>query len=290
MLLLTVLACASTTPSNPDTTDEEVWIDPADWPAAVGGDRPTRVFAPLASYEGGRLPLVLSLHGYGASGSLQELYFGLSPQVEARGFVLVAPDGLVDADGARFWNATDACCDFYGDGTDDVAYLTGLLDELEAKMPIDPDRIVVVGHSNGGFMAWRLACEIPDRLAGIASLAGATWLDAADCRVEAPVSALQMHGTADDTILYDGFPGLYPSAEASIGRAATLAGCDPDAASLGTADDDGAVAGAETERLAWEGCTGDVELWRMDGSGHIPLPTPSWQQDLLDWLLGAHRP
>lgn len=288
MLLLTSLACTSSSPSETSTT-EEVWIDPDTWPAAVGGDRPTRVVAPVASYDGGRLPLVLSLHGYGATGSLQELYFGLSPQVEARGFVLVAPDGLVDDDGARFWNATDACCDFYGVGTDDVAYLTGLIDELEASMPIDPDRIVVVGHSNGGFMAWRLACEIPDRLAGVASLAGATWLDPEDCRVEAPISALQMHGTADDTILYDGYPGLYPSAETSIGRAAALAGCGAEPVSRGTADDDGAVAGDETERLAFEGCSADVELWRMEGSGHIPLPTPSWQADLLDWLLGARR-
>ncbi|MCA9489206.1 MAG: alpha/beta fold hydrolase, partial [Myxococcales bacterium] len=187
------------------------------------------------------------------------------------------------------WNATDACCDFDGADVDDVAYLTGLLDELEASMPIDPERIVVVGHSNGGFMAWRLACEIPERLAGIASLAGATWLDAADCREEAPLSALQMHGTVDDTILYDGFPGFYPSAETSIGRAASLAGCDPEPVSAGLRDDDAAVAGEETERLVFEGCSEDVQLWRMEGSGHIPLPTPSWQQDLLAWLLGARR-
>ncbi|MBA2319814.1 MAG: hypothetical protein H0V89_01555, partial [Deltaproteobacteria bacterium] len=212
-----------------------------------------------------------------------------STQAERLGFLLVLPDGTVDGNALRFWNATPACCDFAGTGVDDVGYLSGLVDEMEAAFPVDPARVSFVGHSNGSFMAYRMACEVPERIAAIAGLAGSTWKDAEDCAVDGPVAALHVHGDLDDTILYDGSP-YYPSAEETIGRWAEKAGCEGEPVVVDEQDFDDAVAGAETVRSEWQGCERDVALWKMTGSGHIPFVTPAFQAELAEWVLEAGGP
>jgi polyhydroxybutyrate depolymerase len=131
--------------------------------AVIGGERPVTVVVP-SSYDGSPTPLVVLLHGYGASAVLQDIYFGLSALAESRGFVLALPDGTLDTSGRRFWNAGDACCDFGEAEVDDVGYLTSVLDELEASYAIDPKRVFFVGHSNGGFMSYRMACDLAGRV------------------------------------------------------------------------------------------------------------------------------
>ncbi|MBL9037642.1 MAG: hypothetical protein JNG84_03905, partial [Archangium sp.] len=71
--------------------------------------------------------------------------------------MVVLPDGLVDSLGYRFWNATPACCNLENQAVDDVAYLTSVLDAVEAEVRIDPARVYFTGHSNGGFMSFRMA-------------------------------------------------------------------------------------------------------------------------------------
>jgi polyhydroxybutyrate depolymerase len=89
--------------------------------------RPYRVRAPGNYTTLGPLPLVVLLHGYGANATGQEAYFALGPQVSERRFLLALPDGTRDARGQQFWNATDACCNFYNAAVDDVAYLRALI-------------------------------------------------------------------------------------------------------------------------------------------------------------------
>ena len=100
---------------------------------------------------------------------------------DQEGFLYLHPDGTTDCLGDPFWNATDACCNFCGSSVDDVAFLSAVLDAIEAQFTVDPRRIFLIGHSNGGFMSYRMACEHADRVAAIASLAGATWFDPLDC-------------------------------------------------------------------------------------------------------------
>src|SRR2546426_27604 len=75
-------------------------------------------------------------------------------------FIYAYPDGLTDVLGQRFWNATDACCDIYNKPTDDVYFATAVLADVQSSWSVDPKRIYVFGHSNGGFMAHRLACDL----------------------------------------------------------------------------------------------------------------------------------
>ena len=199
-------------------------------------------------------------------------------------------------DGDRFWNATDACCDLYGTGVDDVGWLTSILDDLIDRFPVDEERIYVTGLSNGGFMSYRMACELSDRVAAIASVAGMDFADATDCVPAEPVSVLHIHGTADDTVPYDGWdlPGyVIPSARDSVVRWAERAGCDPsDTGDAGDADYIEDIAGEETTRSTWTaGCVPghDAALWTMEGAEHVPAFTPRLGRDLLDWLLAHER-
>ena len=181
-----------------------------------------------ASYDAGLpAPLLILLHGYTGSGQDIDAYFDLGPAAEARGFVYAFPDGTYDSDGNRFWNATDACCDFDRSGVDDVAYLTDVIADIPAELAIDPKRIALVGWSNGGFMSYRMACDQADLVAAMVSLAGATFADPADCAPSEPVSVAQIHGTADDVIRYEGgepftdTTGPYPGAETTAATWAT---------------------------------------------------------------------
>ncbi len=265
-------------------------------PIMIGtADRPARLVMPPAHDGTTELPLVVLLHGYGVTGAIQDAYFHLSAIARLRGFYLIIPDGTEDATGKRFWNAQPGCCDFGNTGVDDVGYLTSLIDQAEAALPIDRTRIYFMGHSNGGFMSYRMACEISDRIAGIAVLAGGDFVDPTACVPSRPVSVLHMHGTADMTVSYDStlvtpeHAGAVESAE----RWATRAGCDLAMATMDPPFDlDTAITGPETTATNYvAGCTGAVVTrFTMVGSPHIPAFPQTSTERAVDWLLARSAP
>jgi polyhydroxybutyrate depolymerase len=265
----------------------------------VGGARPVTVHIP-ASYDPARpAPMLILLHGFTASGEEVDSYFNLGPAAEARGFVYAYPDGTFDADGNRFWNATDACCNFSGADVDDVAYLTDVIDETSAELAIDPKRIAFVGHSNGGFMSYRMACERADRVAAIVSLAGATYADPAGCAPSESVSVLQIHGRYDDTILYEGgsIDVPYPGAQTTAETWATYDGCDGTASMLtenvdvdaDRADGDDP---AESSVREWSGCESEaaVQLWTIPFGSHAPTLSQAFPDAVMDFLVNHPKP
>ena len=173
-------------------------------PERFGGDRPARYVLPDNYDSQVPAPLVLSLHGFTGTANGQNQYFGLSQQTKQNGVILILPNGRSNPDGNQFWAATDYCCDFYQQGDDDVAYLLGLIEEAQTYFNIDRSRIALIGHSNGGFMSYRLACEASDVITHIVSLAGASWANIDQCTRPTPLSVLQIHGTLDLVIRYDG--------------------------------------------------------------------------------------
>jgi polyhydroxybutyrate depolymerase len=272
----------------------DAWMPDAGPPIVLGtADRPARVVLPTAHDGTTPLPLIILLHGYGASAALEDLYLHLSTITRASGAYLVLPDGTPNSMGHRFWNAMPACCNFEGSSVDDVAYLTSLIDQAEAMLPIDRTRIYFFGHSNGGFMSYRMACEISPRLAAIAVLAGGDYPLETDCVPTRPVSVLHIHGTADTEVLFNGMAGGYTGAVDSSQRWARRAHCDTTMAHTSTPIDfDSSVDGAETTATSnVVGCMGGVvTLYRMEGSGHLPtLPAASVQM-VVDWLLARSAP
>jgi polyhydroxybutyrate depolymerase len=261
----------------------------------AGAERPVTVKVPASYDPATPAPLLILLHGYSATGSLQDLYFGLTPVAEARGIIYAHPDGTTDANDNQFWNATDACCDLGGTGVDDVGYLLGLVDEITSKVNVDPKRIYFAGHSNGGFMSYRLACEASDKIAAIVSLAGAGFADEADCDATTPLSVLQIHGDMDATVQYGGgtLAASYPSAAESTLHFASLASCDTTLAPGGDALDlDSGLPGDETTVQAYPNCSPGVavELWTIVGDGHIPSLAPGFADKLVGFLMDHPKP
>jgi len=241
-------------------------------------------------------PLVVLLHGYSSSGRAVEAYTRLGDVVDELGFLLALPDGTEDLLGLRFWNATDACCDHFGSGTDDVGYLTRLLDAVGAAARVDGRLVFFAGHSNGGFMSYRMACALPERVAAIASLAGATYDDPSRCMPAENVHTLQVHGTSDTVIRYGGGctpMGCYPGAVQTAETWAMYNGCSltPDL-SAPPLDLDAGRPGAETTvaRYTME-CDpgGSAELWTIEGGSHSPALTAQFPQLVAGWLLDHGR-
>jgi polyhydroxybutyrate depolymerase len=113
------------------------------------------------------------------------------------GFVTVVPTGVDFT-----WNAGTCCGTAVAEGIDDVGYLRAVIVDIAANLDVDPDRIFVVGLSNGGMMAYRLGCEIPELLAGIAVVEGVLVFE--PCRPESPLDLIQIHQMGDDIVPYRG--------------------------------------------------------------------------------------
>ena len=190
-------------------------------------------------------------------------------------------------EGNQYWNAPD-CCDKYDEGDDDIAYLTGLITEAEELLSIDTDRIYIVGLSNGGFMAHFLACSRPDLIRGIASLAGQAPSEPEQCQPDEGVSMLQIHGTLDSIVPYNG-SFVFSSTPETVDLWVGNNGCDGDTpGSEAPKNYDYLVPGAETSKITYSDCqTGSsVGLWTLTGSGHVPFPHPDLTPDILSWLFG----
>lgn len=238
-------------------------------------------------------PLVVLLHGYTSSGKQQESYMRFGELVDEFGFILATPDGTQEADGRKnqFWNATQACCNFQGSEVDDSEYLIGLINELKGKYTIDANRVYLIGHSNGGFMSHRMAHDHPDTIAAIASLAGASMLTMAGEAPERPVNILQIHGTKDQTIRFEGgeIGGTrYPSAEETVEKWALYNGLGVEKKKTirKKMDLDRRPEGKETTITRYDK-KGSVELWTIQEGGHIPGITPDFSRSVIEWLM-AH--
>jgi polyhydroxybutyrate depolymerase len=264
--------------------------------AVDAGRGPVTVYVPNGYSPGTPIPLLLLLHGYSSSGPAVESWIGYLSAVDVRGFAYAFPSGRVDSFGQRFWTATDACCNLFNQGgpNDDSQYLRTLIDRIRQSLAIDGERIWIAGHSNGGFMAHRMACDHSRIIAGIVSLAGATFSDPAACAASQPVHVLEIHGTSDNVILYGGgsLSGRsYPGAVATSQSWAAKNRCEASLVSttLGALD---LVGGSdlETDVLRYSaGCDipGSAEHWRMNGASHSPTLSASFRDRTLDFLF-AH--
>ncbi|HVV50044.1 MAG TPA: PHB depolymerase family esterase, partial [Polyangia bacterium] len=172
--------------------------------AARAADPEVHVLPVADRAPGERVPLLVYLHGLGGSGSEALAAPALRALAERGRMVLVAPDGNLDREGRRFWNAGGACCNFDGKAVNDVARLEALISRWLERPEIDPARVYVVGFSNGGFMAHRLACFMDDRLAAVVSIGGAGRARDEACAPASPISVLEVHGDADPVVRYDG--------------------------------------------------------------------------------------
>jgi len=212
--------------------------------------RECAVILPPGLPEGTRLPVVFLLHGMGDGPGTVRDAGDWTNAVLARRFMLVTPTGFGSS-----WNAGDCCGIAKATGVDDTSYLATLVDEIGRRPDVDPSRMFVAGFSNGGMMAYRFAC-VSDRIAGMASVSGTPVID---CPPKRPLPVLHIHGTADDTVPYEGGSGLvaaimgvqFAPIETAMDRIATDDGC--------TAAPSQRTAGELTYR-DWSGCGGGARV------------------------------
>lgn len=261
------------------------------------GDR--TVLGLPTEFVDGETPLIVSLHGYAGDSLYHSAFVPLHQRVNADGFALLLPNALPDGAGNPAWNPTDQCCDGGKAGENDVAYLTELVAEATKARNFGP--LYFFGYSNGGFMAYHMACKALTGLRAVVGLAGTSYVQDSSCDGAPPVSVLHIHGTADNVILYDGDEiepdpnvdgerAFYAGAEDMVTRWSRRAGCDwPEHAQPhASLDLDQYVPGPETQVLRPEsGCADgiSVELWSGVDSGHGPSYGDAFMDALLDWLL-----
>jgi polyhydroxybutyrate depolymerase len=221
-----------------------------------------------------------------------------------RKFILVLPEGKLEPRVLRegserpnqFWNANQSCCDLRtaeekeARPVDDVKYLTELTELVLQRYHADKKRVYLYGHSNGAMMAHRLACEKSPLFAAIAAFAGGTLGEDENCPATEPLSVLQIHGTSDELIPYngavtDGF-GYYPGGWQTAHRWAAINGCENSVQMQKNISLDLATAGRETSRFSWNKCVGhsEVALWSIVGGVHVPPLSPTFSHHVLDWL------
>jgi polyhydroxybutyrate depolymerase len=257
---------------------------------AAGGLQREYVVHLPPGYDGTEpAPLVFNLHGFGGDITSQDTSTDLPTLAGERGYIVVTPQGApldipdnapaaarsAGFEGLAFWNffgsepgdvtvngATIPLADL---GEDDVEFIDTLIDTVSAEYCVDADRVFSTGMSNGAGMTTTLGCELGDRIAAIAPVAGVNL--SGTCPGDHPVSVLAIHGDADPIAGYTGsslmgFDLGNPSVPDRMAAWASFDGCDAEPAV------DESTPGLEVTR--WSGCEDrtTVELWTLAGWGH----------------------
>jgi polyhydroxybutyrate depolymerase len=213
-----------------------------------GLERSYVLYVPTTYKTNRPMPLVFNFHGLGSTGESQFAYSELSTLAEKFKFILVSPNGLGNS-----WNG-GFCCGFAAAaGIDDVGFTSDMIDEISSEYCVNSDRIYSTGISNGGFMSYRLACDLADRIAAIGPVAAANVT--ISCEPSRPVPVIAMNGTDDILVSYAG--GL-----ASVQLWAAGNGCSD---TPEVVYDEG-----EVTCVAYEDCAEEAtaEICTIEGGGH----------------------
>jgi polyhydroxybutyrate depolymerase len=219
-----------------------------------------------------KLPLVIALHGGGGQGKGMDALTHFNQVADRTPFIVVYPDGI-DKNWADGREATKPD----KNGVDDVAFLSALIDKLVKEQNVDPARVYITGISNGGFMAARLGCDLADKVAAIAVVA-ATLPERyePDCKPSRPISVLQINGTDDPLVPYNGGAvgilggrGQAVSAEDAVQFWAKADGCD-DKPTVTRLRNTVLLDGTNTQMTQYTGCQDDSEVmfYKVNNGGH----------------------
>lgn len=147
-----------------------------------------------------KIPLVFNLHGFTSNAIQQELYSGMNAVADVERFAVCYPNGVGSA-----WNVGWT----FGSNADDVGFISLLIDDLSSKYNFNKNKVYSCGMSNGGFMSYKLACELNNKIAAIASVTGSMTPGATTlCNSENTVPIMEIHGTSDNTVAYNGTPSI----------------------------------------------------------------------------------
>ena len=171
----------------------------SEWTITVGSlQRKARVHVPTSYDPIARTPVVINIHGRTGWAQQQANLSRAIAKSDAEGFIVIHPEGTGSP---TAWNAGGGCCDpAAANNVDDSGFISQLIDEAAARLCVDADRVYVMGLSNGGYLAHRLACEHADKIAAIGPVAGV--ISMPTCNPTRPMPMMIVHGTADSIVQY----------------------------------------------------------------------------------------
>jgi polyhydroxybutyrate depolymerase len=156
-----------------------------------------------------RVPLMIVLHGGMGNAEHTQATVGMDDVADQGQFIVAYPNGIggrfAIMENKRTWNAGRCCGQAVQQNIDDVRFIERMIDEINSKFQIDMKRIYVTGMSNGAMMAYRLACDIPDKIAAIVPVSGTLAVDNCDSAIDIPV--LHIHGELDENVPFHGGKG-----------------------------------------------------------------------------------
>ena len=171
---------------------------------SINSDGVNRNFNAYFPYDtSNQTPMIILMHGLGGNAQSME---SLNDYFLDKSMVTLFPqayyyENLPIFGSTTIWNAADT-----PEFLSDVSFIENAIDFMVANYTfIDPDRIYAAGMSNGGFMAYRLACDSANKIAAFASVTGHMWLidndsDCIDQNKNIPI--MQIHGTLDEVVPY----------------------------------------------------------------------------------------
>lgn len=227
--------------------------------------RTYRLYVP-AIYTGTTArPLVFNLHGYTSNALAQQQYTLFEPIADTANFLMVLPQGTKDGSNQTFWNAGMSAS-----LVNDKAFLSALIDSLDLTYNIDLNAVYSCGMSNGGFMSHTLACELGNRFTAVASVTGNIFTTqyGSNCHPTRPVPVMQISGTADGTVPYNGSAGVMP-VDSVVKYWVTKNMCNP-VASFSNVPNTNTGDGCTAEHYKYSGglSGSSVELYKIIGGGH----------------------
>ncbi len=250
---------------------------------AHGGlSRQYRLYIP-ANYDGSKsVPLLFNFHGFTSNNQQQEFYGDFRPLSNKEGFIICLPQGTVGGP----TNQTFFNVGFFPSPVDDLGFTNMLIDSISAAYKVDAKKIYSCGMSNGGFMSYNLACN-SSRFAAVASVTGSfTGAMASTCKPSRPTPIMEIHGTADNTVPYNGLSGAltFLSIDSVMNYWVKFNKCNPtpsvtDVTNSSTTDN------ATAKRFVWTGGQNGVtiEHFKVEGGGHTwpgsPIPIGVTCQD-----------
>ena len=241
------------------------------------GRAQTIVYSPKKISKNDKLALIISLHGYSSNPMQQRFVLPLNYLSGKRKTIVAVPSGIKDKKGKRFWSGLNCCDGHAAKVPNDVSFLRSVINDIKSEYPINENKIFVAGFSNGGFMAYRMACEASDLVSGIISFAGSGPMDSQECEPIRPLKVLHIHSTKDKTILFEGsgpaaggpFEGSrwHPSASKTVSFWEQKNGCSKDSVQVSSFR---ATLGRKVNVKKTEGCqeNGKVEFWTIEGAAH----------------------
>lgn len=208
-------SCPVSSPATPGETAKSI---------DVGGRTRTFIVHIPPGYTGQTpMPVVIDFHPLGGTGSMQKLSTGWASLADAENFMVVWPDGIGSS-----WNVGRCCGSAQSQNVDDVAFARAIITTLANEACIDTKRVYASGCSNGGGMAYRLACDAADAIAAVAPVdfdcitGPENDPSCASCSPSRPISEIQFRGTSDFAVPFNGgntfvVPGLaFPGAQANL--------------------------------------------------------------------------